>query len=191
MAVSSKAIESPAKEPTREEARPAPPSERPQVSGPEAYSAPPESPSRPWLKPLILAVVALLLVFGIIFGVRYWHYASTHTATDDATIAANITQVAPQVVGTVKRVHVSDNQVVNAGDLLVELDDATYRQNVAQAQANLDAAIAQASGAGYSVAVTRQTGTAQIEQAQGGVEQAKTGVASANADVARADASVS
>jgi membrane fusion protein (multidrug efflux system) len=139
----------------------------------------------------VAVIVAVLVIAAVVFGVRYWTWSSHHIGTDDASIAADTVQVAPQVSGAVKQVFVEDNQEVKAGTLLVELDDATYRADVEQAKANLDAAIAQAKGAGVSVSLAEQTGGAQQEQAQGGLAQAESGVAGARQDAARAVAAVS
>jgi membrane fusion protein, multidrug efflux system len=89
------------------------------------------------------------------------------------------------VSGMVKQVLVGDNERVKAGQLLVVLDDAPYRATVAQRQADLDAAIAQAKGAGVNVALVSEQGNAQLMQAAGGVEQAESGIAGARAQIAQ------
>src|SRR5262249_26985659 len=71
-----------------------------------------------WTKPILFAGGAILLLIGVLVGVRYWHFSSTHVATDDATLASDVTQVSPQVSGTVSKVLVRDNQLVKAGELL-------------------------------------------------------------------------
>ncbi|MGC8669417.1 MAG: HlyD family secretion protein [Chthonomonadales bacterium] len=162
-------------------------------SGNGAGVAPVQEPptaARRVTRPLTFAALALVFAAAAILGLRYYRYSATHEATDDAQLASDVIQISPQVSGTVVRVAVTDNQVVRKGDLLVVLDDATYRANVEQARANLDAAIAQAKGAGVTVAVTQQTGGAQVIQAQAGVQQAMSSVASAQADAARAAASI-
>jgi membrane fusion protein (multidrug efflux system) len=123
-------------------------------------------------------------------GLRYWQYSSTHISTDNATLVGDVVQIAPQISGTVKKVLVRDNQMVEAGQLLVILDDANCRAGVLQAEANLQAAVAQAEGAGVSVALTSETGDAQISQAEAGVSQAADAVGGAQADVARTEAAV-
>lgn len=137
-------------------------------------------------------------LFGIVLGVamlgilgaRYWAFASSHVSTDNAYLTNDVIQISPQVSGTVKKVLVKENQEVKAGDLIVVLDDATYKAAVAQKQADLDAAIAQAKGAGVSVALTTETGSAQMTQAEGVLGQAESGVAGAQADVLKAQAAI-
>lgn len=151
----------------------------------------PDTPSRPhWIRPLLFLALAAAVVYGALVGIRHWRFAMTHVSTDNAAIASDVIQISPQVSGTIRQVLVRENQPVKKGDLLVVLDDATYRANVAQAQANLDAAIAQAKGAGLNVALTSETGSAQVLQAQGIVSQAESAISSATADVAKAAAGV-
>lgn len=141
-------------------------------------------------KPIIGVLLALVIVTVAVSGTRYYRFATTHASTDDAYVTSDVVQIAPQVNGTVVAVMVHDNQAVEKGQLLAVLDDATYRANVAQAKANLDAAVAQARGAGVSVGLAQQTGGAVVEQAQGQVALAESGIASARQDVARANAAV-
>ena len=127
---------------------------------------------------------------GAFFGYRTWSFNQTHASTDDAQVAADSVDVSPQVSGTVEKVFISDNQLVKQGDMLVQLDERSLRSTLAGAQANLDAAIAQAQGAGVTVDLTQQTGTAQISQAQGLVSQAQSGISSAQSDVMKARAGI-
>jgi len=58
--------------------------------------------------------------------------------TEDAEVRANVVGIAPQVGGTIVRLHVVDNQLVNTGDLLFELDARPYQAEMARAKAQLD-----------------------------------------------------
>ncbi|MCE5313643.1 MAG: biotin/lipoyl-binding protein [Armatimonadota bacterium] len=147
--------------------------------------------SRPaWTKALTIAAIVVVAAAGCVIGIRYWDYATTHVSTDNAMLTGDVVQISPQVSGTVESVFVKDNQMVKKGQLLVVLDDATYRANVQQAQANLEAAIAQAEGAGISVSLTGDTSSAQILQAEAGVAQSTDAIGSAEADVAQNEAAV-
>lgn len=159
--------------------------EKPQ-SGTENGSAEKSSPVKAIFRVLLIAA----LVAGAVVGVRYWIWTLGHASTDDAYVTTDVVQISPQVSGTVEKVLVEDNQLVKKGRLLVTLDDSTYRAAVDQAKANLDVAIAQARGAGVSVDLTQQTGSAQIAQAQGGLGQAESGIGSAKAAVAQARAAI-
>jgi membrane fusion protein (multidrug efflux system) len=71
-----------------------------------------------------------------------WASASNATFTDNAYVRGDITSLAPKVAGYVIAVEISDNQAVSAGDVLFRVDDRDYRARLAQASANLEAAIA-------------------------------------------------
>jgi membrane fusion protein (multidrug efflux system) len=82
-------------------------------------------------------IVGAIVAVGLVAGWFYASYSRTHISTDDAFIEGNIYTIAFRVAGTVKAVHVSDNQKVKKGDLLVELDPADYRSRRDAARANL------------------------------------------------------
>ena len=59
--------------------------------------------------------------------------------TDDAYVGGDITVIAPKVAGFIEKVAVTDNQRVEAGELLVKLDDRDYRAALNRAEAAADA----------------------------------------------------
>ena len=140
----------------------------------EPPAQPPSARSRSNV--LFLLGSALVIGVGIVWGVRAWRFGAIHVTTDDAYLTSDTVPITPQVAGNVARVLVKDNQRVRAGEPLVILDDATFRADVDQAQANLGVAEAAAEGAATSVGLTSETGNAQIEQASGGVSQAESAV---------------
>jgi membrane fusion protein (multidrug efflux system) len=148
----------------------------------------PSKRSKP--SPLVLIITILLLLGVSAWGFNYWRYVSTHVSTDDAFLSNDLVYISPQVSGSVKKVLIEDNQEVKAGEVLVQLDDAPYQAAVEQAQANLEAAIAQAEGAGVSVDLVAATGDAAIEQASGVVAQSVSGIEGAKADVSRSTAGI-
>lgn len=152
----------------------------------------PITPATPKKKLPIKAIVfaAILIVIGGVVGYRTWSFNQTHASTDDAQISTDSVSIIPQVTGTVSQVLVDDNQAVKKGQLIATIDDRQFQAQVSEAQANLDAAIAQAKSAGVGIDLTQATGNAQITQSQGLVGQAQSGVASANANVAKAEAGI-
>ncbi len=66
-----------------------------------------------------------------------WLSARRYVSTDNAYVNANIIQIAARVSGQVLRLNVKDNQVVRQGDLLFELDPATYNVIVQRDMADL------------------------------------------------------
>ncbi|AQR60506.1 hemolysin secretion protein D [Brevundimonas sp. LM2] len=90
--------------------------------------------------PLIVGgVVAVGLIVG---GGLWWTNKQRWEATDNAFVQADTTLVSPQIDGYVAEVLVQDNQRVERGQILVRLDDADARAQLAQAEANLAALLA-------------------------------------------------
>src|SRR5205809_480091 len=81
-----------------------------------------------------IVLPALVAVAALVGGAVYLHGKGKET-TDDAFVESHVANVAPRVQGQVLHVLVRDNQAVNAGDVLVELDerDAAARQHAAKA----------------------------------------------------------
>src|SRR6185436_20734736 len=82
----------------------------------------------------LIAGVILLLALGA--GVWAWS-TSGRESTDDAQVDAHLTQMAARVGGTVTKVAVDDNQLVEPGALLVQLDPSDYQVAVDKARAEL------------------------------------------------------
>lgn len=82
--------------------------------------------------PIILGII---LIGGIIFGVKEYIYFSKHVDTDDAQIDGDISPVVARVGGYVDSIMFEENTHVNKGQLLVKIDDRDYKVKVEQAQA--------------------------------------------------------
>jgi len=132
-------------------------------------------------RPALLIGAALVLLVVVFLGLRYWLYARSHESTDDAFIDGHIVQVSPKASGYVTKIYVVDNQNVNAGDLIAELDPRDYETKLDQAKAALNAGLAQQKQALTQVTLTRVKTRADVQQATAGVQQARSGVAGARA----------
>jgi membrane fusion protein (multidrug efflux system) len=111
----------------------------------EEAQAPRAGSSHGRLRTAALVLVALAAIAGAL--VRFWSrilLAFETVSTDDAHVAGHVTYVAPRVPGTILRVHVDDNQYVERGRLLVELDPEPYQIGVHRARAAVGVAEAQA-----------------------------------------------
>jgi membrane fusion protein, multidrug efflux system len=135
-------------------------------------------------RPAFLIVAALVLLVGVIVGLRFWLYARSHESTDDAFIDGHIIQISPKVSGYVAKIYVKDNQEVKDGDLLAEIDARDYENRLAQAKAALDAGLAKLKEARTGVELTRADTRAGVQQARANVQQARSGVASSRANAA-------
>jgi len=128
--------------------------------------------------PLIAAgVVVIALLIG---GFFWWQGKQRWEATDNAFVQADTTLVSPQINGYVTEVLVRDNQRVEPGQILVRLDDADARAQLAQAEANLSALIAAVDNVDARAAQEQ----AMIASRAAGVSQAQ---AQANLAQARVD----
>src|SRR5581483_511377 len=164
-------------------------------------------PSR---KAIRWVIIALVLVAVAIFGMRYWQHARTFVSTDNAYVNANTVEIAAQVSGVVTQVHVRDNQHVEAGAPLFDIDPRPYQATLDKAQAQLElarqgtqqesAAVAQAqaqlaqrqaelANAESNYARTRKLVESGFLSEQGG-ETARTAVQTARAAVRAAEAAV-
>jgi membrane fusion protein, multidrug efflux system len=115
--------------------------------------------------PLLTAAALGLGTLGFIAG----HGKET---TDDAEVEGHVASVAPRVSGQVKRVLVRDNQRVEAGAVLVELDDRDLAVKLEAAQADLEAARAELRSAETTLAVTIKNTDSSLVVARGGLAQA-------------------
>ena len=126
----------------------------------------------------LLVVAASIATVIIFYFTLNWLFVGRYLiSTDNAYVGADMSIVAPRVSGYVATVSVPANARVNAGDVLVKLDDGDYRLAVEQAAARVatqDASIARFDK--------------QIVAAEAATEQAKAALAAAEADQRRADA---
>ena len=89
-------------------------------------------------KKIGIIILILLLAIGAIIIFFYLRYKATHITTDNAFIEGAIHTIASKVSGTVKKIHVDDNQPVRKGDILVEIDPVDYEVKVKSASATLN-----------------------------------------------------
>jgi membrane fusion protein, multidrug efflux system len=133
-----------------------------------------------------VAVGALLL---ITIGIAAWlWFRPGREVTDDAQVDARVTQMAARVGGTVTRVSVDDNRLVEKSAVLVEIDPRDYQVAVDKARAELADAEAAAVAAQSNVPITTATATSGVSTARGGVSQAEAAVAAAEKEVEAAHA---
>ena len=85
-------------------------------------------------------ITAAVVVIALLLGHALWKHYLYAPWTRDGRVRAEVVRVAPDVSGLVDRVAVVDNQFVHKGDVLFVIDQARFRNAVAQAQANLAAA---------------------------------------------------
>jgi multidrug resistance efflux pump len=70
------------------------------------------------------------------------HDYQTHESTDDAYVAGELLPVSARVQGTVLAVHVEDHQLVQAGQVLIQLAPRDFEMRVKQAEVAVEVAAA-------------------------------------------------
>ncbi|MBD3769797.1 MAG: HlyD family secretion protein [Rhodobacterales bacterium] len=127
----------------------------------------------------------LLALFAGYQGVHWLVAGRYEITTDNAYIRADIATISPKVQGYVEKVHVTDNQIVKAGDLLVTLEVADYATRVSEAAAALQQSVAAQAQARAGVAAAEanlQTAAAQVSAQRDRLTQSKASAAAAEAD---------
>jgi len=169
-------------------ATPAPDTKIPTPRSPEVEKV--AAPKQKLPLGLILAALGVGAVAASSFGYRWWQYASTHQATDNAVVAGHVHQISSRINGTVADVLVDDNQAVRKGQVLVKLDARDYENKAQQARAALETARRQAQAAQSSIHLASQNAQASTTQARGNVNSAIAAIATARAAVNEAKAGV-
>ena len=143
---------------------------------------------RPFLRqPRVHAGLTVLVL--AIAGVAVWLAVTAgRETTDDAQVDAHVTQIASRVGGTVTKVAIEDNQPVEAGAILVELDPRDYQVAVEKARAELADAEASAVAAQSNVPITSTTAAGNEATARGGLTHAQSGIAAAEKEIEAAHA---
>jgi len=85
---------------------------------------------------IIFGISGIICLIAVFFYVRY---KNTHISTDDAYIEGRVHTIAAKIPGTVRRVHVTDNQPIKKGDLILEIDAADYDVRMKEAESGLEA----------------------------------------------------
>lgn len=138
--------------------------------------------------PMAKWILAAGLIFLVAGGIFVWQYYAVRESTDDAQIDGHINPISPRVTGTVINVLHDDNEVVQAGTLLVELDPKDYQVAVDRARADLANAQANATAANVGVPLTETTSSSQLLAADAGVKMANREIESAKAKLNDAQA---
>ena len=141
----------------------------------------------------IALIIALVVV--VVAGIFISRYVTSYEDTDDAQIDGHLNSVSARISGHVSKLNVEDNQYVQAGQVLVEIDPADYQAAYDKAKADFENAEAAAAAAGVTVPITSVNTTSQLSSAEAEVAGARAGVAAAKqqyeaakAQLAQADA---
>jgi membrane fusion protein, multidrug efflux system len=130
------------------------------------------------------------IVVALVAGFFLWRYFASYESTDDAQIDGHLNPVSARVGGHVLKLLVDDNQYVQAGQPLVQIDPRDYQVIVARAKAEYDNAVAAARGAGVNVPITSTSTGSQLEAAEAALSAARASLAAAQQQYDAASAQV-
>ncbi len=147
-------------------------------------------------KRLIFGVIgAIVAIFVLVFGVKWFMYARVHEGTDDARVDADPVAVTSKINERINQILVDTNDPVKKGQLLIVLDNAveqdqvrTARAQLALARADQSTSTLQSEGGVTQAQADTTDASAQVPVAQAGVEQAIAQLHSAQAQVPAAQA---
>jgi multidrug efflux system membrane fusion protein len=122
----------------------------------------------------------IILLLAVIETNRY-------PRTDDASVRANIIEIAPEVSGRLVELPVKDNEFVKKGGLLFVIDPRPYEYALRQALSDQEALEQQIIDEKRRIAAQRSA----VEAAQAGVHNSRTGIKTAGSSVELARATVS
>ena len=120
-----------------------------------------------------------LIVGGIVLlvaGFFFWRYLGSYESTDDAQVDAHLNAISTRVSGHVIKLLVNDNQFVEAGTPLVEIDPRDYQVAVAKAKAAYQDAQATADSLQVNVPITSVNTDSQLSASQADVESGRAGI---------------
>jgi membrane fusion protein (multidrug efflux system) len=146
-----------------------------------------QGPSRRWKRyryPLLIGGVAFVLASGLLLK----HHLAGYETTDDAQVDAHLYAISARVPGYVVAVHVTDNQYVRQGEVLVELDPIDYQLAVTRARAELANSEATAASLSVAVPITSASTSSQLAFSVADVESADANILAAKQQEAAAHA---
>ena len=122
-----------------------------------------------------LSIFILLLLLIAIGSAAYWFFfIKGFEETEDAYVSGNQVMVSSQVAGNISKINVDNMDLVQAGDVLLELDDTNAKLSFEQAKSNLANAVRQISQLNYTVKQLKSAVRANeitLAQAQGNLNR--------------------
>jgi membrane fusion protein (multidrug efflux system) len=173
---------------TQEERRPVSTGEEPDLNHENGGEGVGKKPGLFERKPYLRVVTGLVLLIFIAVAILFWLHARAWEDTDDAQVDGHISNVSARISGHIAKIYYDDNQIVQAGAVLAEIDPSDYQVALQRAQADYKDLLAQAEAAKLGVPVQRTSATTTIASAQADVASAQATLAAAEkqADAARA-----
>jgi membrane fusion protein, multidrug efflux system len=171
---------------------PNPPQVTPPVTnaptGDSGAAAAPPLPSYPRKRSHKRLIIGAALVVLIVGGIFLWHYFSGFESTDDAQVDVHLYPVSARISGYIQKVNVEDNQWVEAGSTLVEIDPKDYEVALARAQGALDNSDAAAESLHIDVPISSVDTSTQLKFTSSDIQNAQAAIEAADKEVTAAQA---
>jgi len=132
-------------------------------------------PSRTQSSGFRIAIVIAVLIL-LVAGYFAYRYFTSYESTDDAEVDGHINSISARITGHVTKLNVQDNQYVQAGTVLIEIDPADYQVAYDRAKADFADAQAAAEAAGVTVPITSVNTTSQVSASEADVNSARAGI---------------
>jgi membrane fusion protein (multidrug efflux system) len=136
-----------------------------------------------WRLLIPILFLAVGVVIGAKYGVEYWIYTMTHIYTDDARVKGAMVSLSPEVSGLVRKVHIDEGNEVKKGMVLVEIDQADYLTQLAQAEAAGEAVQTQLLEAQRDLELQIQRQGSELARAKALVDAKKSKLSEAETDL--------
>jgi membrane fusion protein (multidrug efflux system) len=137
------------------------------------------------MKPYLIGIILFVLLGA---GIGWYLYARGFENTDDAQVDGHLNPIAARIDGTIKAVRVDDNQRVQSGALLVELDPTDDQIALEEAQAQHDQAMAQLGASHPNLPMTVISNRGDLASRQAEVDGSAAALAAAQHDLESAKA---
>ena len=156
--------------------------DKPDASSQPEQNQPGKAPVDPAKRRRNFAIGGAIALVLILVCVILWVHSGTYESTDDAQVDAHLNPVAARVQGTVSAVYIDDNQTVQAGQPLLDLDTRDAEVSLAQAQANYDQAVSQLQAEDPNIRIIRTTNASDLSSQQAEVTNAEASLGAAQSD---------
>ena len=134
------------------------------------------------MAPRTKAVLGFLLLIGVVVAIAWYIHVQTYESTDDAQIDGHINAVSSRIAGNVEKVYVDDNQIVQAGQSLVDLDARELTIAELQSRAQYDQALARLNAENPNIAIIQNSTEASLTSAQSQLTDAEAGLEASKHD---------
>ena len=124
----------------------------------------------------------LFLLIGGGIGLYFYLQARQFESTDDAQVEAHLSSISARVDGAITHVYVDDNQIVKAGEPLVDLDPRDFEVAIDQVRAQLAQAQSQVTAQRPNIPITQVENISNITGAEADVANAEAVVGVAERD---------